>query len=167
MGGAWWLRRSVYAPESLPEVMDADLANEALKGFAAEGWVAEMSGNLPTDGRLALGLIESTTYLRNQLLRDSDWASMAHSVELRTPLVDAHLLTTLKPFLPSFYRHPGKRLLASAPGRALPPQIAARRKTGFGIPMGRWLAEGSTGTGVRGSSKTWARRLVSAYEDGA
>ena len=36
--------------------------------------------------------MESQIYLRNQLLRDSDWASMYHSIELRTPLVDFFLL---------------------------------------------------------------------------
>ena len=36
--------------------------------------------------------LESSLYLRNQLLRDMDWASMAHSLEVRVPLVDAHLL---------------------------------------------------------------------------
>ena len=37
--------------------------------------------------------------MRNQLLRDADWASMAHSVEVRTPLVDASLLRQLAPLL--------------------------------------------------------------------
>ena len=39
-------------------------------------------------GGLSLAQIESTAYLRNHLLRGSDWASMDHSVYLRTPLVD-------------------------------------------------------------------------------
>ena len=58
------------------------LAAEGLQGFSPDAWVGEMSGALPADARLALGQIESTTYLRNQLLRDSDWASMDHSVEV-------------------------------------------------------------------------------------
>ena len=36
-------------------------------------------------------ILESSRYLRNQLLRDSDWAGMAHSLEIRVPLVDAVL----------------------------------------------------------------------------
>ena len=31
--------------------------------------------------------------MRNQLLRDADWAGMAHSLEIRTPLVDIAALT--------------------------------------------------------------------------
>ncbi len=33
--------------------------------------------------------LESTHYLRNQLLRDADWAGMAHGVEIRVPLADS------------------------------------------------------------------------------
>ena len=161
IGGAWWLRRSLYAPEDLPGLMGAELAAEALQGFEASRWVTAMSGALPPDGKLALGQIESTTYLRNQLLRDSDWASMDHSVELRTPLVDAHLLASLQAVLPSFSRHPGKRLLAEAPENPLPRAIIERRKTGFGIPVGSWLAPSQPNAKAM-DSRAWAKRLVAA-----
>jgi asparagine synthase (glutamine-hydrolysing) len=65
---------------------------------------------------------------------------MAHSVELRTPLVDAHLLQQLQGLLPEFRRFPGKRLLANASGSPLPDALIRRRKTGFGIPVPQWLA---------------------------
>ena len=38
-------------------------------------------------------MLESSLYMRNQLLRDTDWASMAHSLEVRVPLVDSKLLS--------------------------------------------------------------------------
>lgn len=116
--------------------------------------------------RLALGQIESATYLRNQLLRDSDWASMDHSVELRTPLVDAHLLAPLQTVLPSFPRHQGKRLLAEAPENPLPRGSIERRKIGFGIPVGRWLAAESQTSTTTLDSRAWANRLVEAYDKG-
>jgi asparagine synthase (glutamine-hydrolysing) len=160
---AWWLRRSVYSPEDLATLMGEDAAREVLREFDAAQYVTRMSGPLPDDPRMALGQIESTTYLRNQLLRDSDWASMDHSVELRTPLVDAWLLQRLSPLLPAFERFPGKALLACAPAKPLPDAVIRRRKTGFGIPVGRWLAEGRA-DGRDGSSRGWARELASAYE---
>lgn len=165
ISGAWWLRRSLYAPEDLPGLMGMDVAAEILHDFEALRWVQAMSGALPPDGRLALAQIESTAYLRNQLLRDSDWASMDHSVELRTPLVDAHLLASLQPVLPFFSRHQGKKWLAQAPENPLPVEIIERRKTGFGIPVGRWLgAEAQTGTTTL-DSRAWAKRLVEAYDN--
>ena len=160
--GAWWLRRSVFGPEALTGLMDADVLAEGLRGFAAEAWVERMAGPLPADNTLALAQIESMTYLRNQLLRDSDWASMDHSVELRTPLVDAHLLTQLQHLLPRFAEFPDKMLLAHAPARPLPPSLINRPKTGFGIPVQRWLQEAgfSDGPGWQG----WMRQIAREWE---
>ncbi len=139
VAGAWWLRRSVRAPGELADVMGADGAASVLRGFSAVGWVEAMTGAVADKPRLAIGQIESMTYMRNQLLRDSDWASMDHSVELRTPLVDAHLLHEVAPLLSSFERFPNKSLLAEAPVKPLPRAIIERRKTGFGVPVARWL----------------------------
>jgi len=116
---------------------------------------------LPGDSMLALAQIESMTYLRNQLLRDSDWASMAHSVELRTPLVDAHLLRRLAPLLGQFRKFPNKTLLALAPTIPLPQEIITRSKTGFGIPVKQWTQDISAT--VPGQRHNWASLVSSCY----
>jgi asparagine synthase (glutamine-hydrolysing) len=139
--GAYWLRRGLFAPEELGELMGKAFANEALSEMDPESIVESMVGSLSTDSMAAVGQIESMAYLRNQLLRDSDWASMAHSVELRTPLVDAWLLRDLMPVLKSFGRHKGKSLLASSPSISLGVDLLSRVKTGFGIPLGAWSEE--------------------------
>jgi asparagine synthase (glutamine-hydrolysing) len=159
--GAWWLRRCVHAPEDLVDLMDPDLAEEALHGFDPVSAVNAMTGALAADPILAIGQIESMVYLRNQLLRDSDWASMDHGVELRTPLVDANLLGTVRPLLAAFHRFSGKTLLAQAPARPLPTEVLRRPKTGFGIPIARWLADARTsGIGMQG----WMHRVAQAQE---
>jgi asparagine synthase (glutamine-hydrolysing) len=124
-----------------------------------EHWLADMVGKLPSDPVLALAQIESMTYLRNQLLRDSDWASMAHSVELRTPLVDAHLLKRLAPLLGQFRKFPNKTLLALAPAKPLPQEIITRRKTGFGIPVKAWIKESKHSTHRELIKTLWAKHL--------
>ncbi|MGH8433923.1 MAG: asparagine synthase (glutamine-hydrolyzing) [Pseudomonas sp.] len=166
MAGAWWLRRSVFSPEDLPDLMGVDLAAEALQGFSAAAWVRGMSGAQPPNLRLALGQIESTTYMRNQLLRDSDWASMDHSVELRTPLVDAWLLRDVQPLLGALRQFPNKRLLAEAPVRPLPEELITRPKTGFGIPVQQWLRQLGKTDGAGGASHAWARAVARAYAGG-
>ncbi|HQU48933.1 MAG TPA: asparagine synthase (glutamine-hydrolyzing) [Casimicrobiaceae bacterium] len=160
--GAWWLRRSLFAPADLGALMGDEEAKEVLRAFDPDSYVRSMSGGLPSDARLALGQIESTTYLRNQLLRDSDWASMDHGVELRSPLVDARMLDELKGDLPAFRRFPKKVLLARAPANALPDDIAGRRKTGFGIPVVRWQSQSGR---FADSSKMrgWAREVAAAF----
>jgi asparagine synthase (glutamine-hydrolysing) len=143
--GAWFLSRGVLAEE---EVLDAMGGGSGLAQPDGLTLVRRLVGELPAEPRLALAQIESVSYLRNQLLRDSDWASMDHSVELRTPLVDAWLLRELRPVLRAFSRFPGKQLLAGAPRPPLAPEIAAASKTGFGIPVMQWLGFGD-GRGAR------------------
>ena len=53
--------------------------------------------------------------MRNQLLRDADWAGMAHGVEIRVPLVDVTLLKSLAPVIPKLAPGAGKAALAKAP----------------------------------------------------
>lgn len=152
--GAWWLRRSIEAPQGID--IESLGYRGVLEKFSPAIWIEWMSGDLPTNPVLALGQIESTTYLRNQLLRDSDWASMAHSVELRTPLVDARLLANVSPFLLNFQDFPNKSLLALAPRKQLPRHIRERPKTGFGIPIAKWLSSDKTGNYSRPRSD-WLR----------
>jgi len=112
-------------------------------------------------------MLDSTLYMRNQLLRDSDWTSMAHSLELRTPLVDAALLHALNSMHPQFAQGAGKRMLGGSPTRPLPAQILSRPKSGFGIPMTQWLAsifhqqEWSKSPLLKPASTPWARRWAS------
>ena len=166
MAGVWWLRRSIATAEDLPHLMGAERASDALAQFHAESWVEEMTGPLANEPTMALAQIESMGYLRNQLLRDSDWASMDHSVELRTPLVDAHLLDRLTPYLASFAEFPGKELLAQAPKRPLPFAVTHRKKTGFDIPVQKWLGsrgkQATQGPALSGWAD-WMRQIVDAY----
>jgi len=82
--------------------------------------------------------------MRNQLLRDTDWASMAHSVEVRVPLVDKVLLETLAPLVVAANQTLGKTWLARAPRPQLPEAIVRRPKTGFLTPLNEWLMRSKT-----------------------
>ena len=101
--------------------------------------------------------LESSLYLRNQLLRDMDWASMAHSLEVRVPLVDAHLLRRLAPLIAGL-RGRSKELLAQTPRPPLPEPVRKRRKTGFTLPIKEWLRQ-ETGGRVELGKRSWARRV--------
>ncbi len=158
---AWLLRRSIYSPDELSGLM-GDKAEEIIKDFSAEGMLTKMVGTIEGSTELDLAQIESMTYLRNQLLRDSDWASMSHSIELRTPLVDAKLLKQLSPHFPIFRNFPKKSLLANSPLRSLPKSIQERRKTGFGIPVEQWLFDG--GFISEKGSRAMASYIAKSYE---
>ena len=103
----------------------------------------------------AIAALESSHYLRNQLLRDMDWASMAHSLEVRVPLVDAHLLRRVAPVLVTRQER-GKQLLANAPRPPLPESVRKRRKTGFTLPIKEWLKQEGR---VEFGKRSWARKV--------
>jgi asparagine synthase (glutamine-hydrolysing) len=130
-----------------------------------------MSRAAARDGAAAVGLLESTHYLRNQLLRDSDWASMGHSLELRTPLVDAKLLETLGPYVSGFAGGVGKSMLARSPQKPLPDVVINRPKTGFSLPMAQWLANATDQSAwsdlpmLNAPGTPWARRWAKVVAD--
>jgi len=89
----------------------------------------------------AVSALELTHYTRNVLLRDSDAMSMAHSLELRVPLLD-HELVELAASWPGRAKLDGpypKALLVDAVGELLPSGVAGRKKMGFSLPFERWL----------------------------
>jgi asparagine synthase (glutamine-hydrolysing) len=112
-----------------------------------------------------IAVLESTQYMRNQLLRDADWAGMAHGVEIRVPFVDSTLLERLSPVIGRIAPGAGKVALAVAPSRPLPQEIVARAKTGFGVPTGAWAGDTSTASGLRspGRSKGMTSRRWSQF----
>jgi len=125
----WILRRCVKCVEEIN-------CNTKQKNFS---FIQKSIGSLSKNSYLALGELESKLYLRNQLLRDSDWASMSHGVELRTPFVDFHLLNSLKKIIKFFPYYTKGYLLNSVLDKKLPISILKRKKTGFAIPIKNWL----------------------------
>jgi asparagine synthase (glutamine-hydrolysing) len=89
-----------------------------------------------------VSMMETTRYMQNQLLRDSDIFSMAHSLELRVPFVDHLLYETVLPYLDAGFDkvHP-KKMLVDAVGD-LPAEIVNRPKMGFTFPFEEWVKRG-------------------------
>jgi asparagine synthase (glutamine-hydrolysing) len=106
--------------------------------------------------------------MRNQLLRDADWAGMAHGIEIRVPLVDVTLLKSLAPVIPNLAPGMGKAALARAPSSPLPETVVTRAKTGFSVPTGTWMSsasqQGKPSEGAREPkglvSRRWSRVVL-------
>jgi asparagine synthase (glutamine-hydrolysing) len=84
-----------------------------------------------------LQLLDVHTYLPGDLLPKSDIASMAHSLELRSPLLD-HRVVELGLSLPDRLKR-RKTGLRRAFAAELPAAVAARGKAGFGVPLAAWF----------------------------
>ena len=153
--GAYLVKRGRFLAAELPALVGADIAREGLQRLDMLRRIEEAITPDPGTPYARIVALESSFYLRNQLLRDMDWASMAHSLEVRVPLVDAHLLRRLAPLLVR-RKGRGKDILAAAPRPPLPPEIRQRRKTGFTLPIQEWLG------GAEHGKRAWARRMYDA-----
>ncbi|MCC6736293.1 MAG: asparagine synthase (glutamine-hydrolyzing) [Bauldia sp.] len=156
-GGAYLLRRGLFLPHELDGFLDREIVRDGLARLDIDGrFRASLRPDPGSDvGRVTA--LESAFYLRNQLLRDADWAGMAHGLEIRTPLVDYALLTELASVLPRFGGGVGKAALAAAPSPALPDSVAARAKTGFEVPVRQWMRSTAESGGARTSRGAGAR----------
>jgi asparagine synthase (glutamine-hydrolysing) len=166
--GAYLLRRGVFMPWELRSLFAPEFVEEGLRRLR---WPQLIAGQLPAHVRGDHGHVaamEAGLYLRNQLLRDTDWASMAHGVEVRTPLVDAQLLNQIAHGAAQLSPGRGKRLLAKLPRPALMSQVVDRPKTGFATPLPDWMQRAPslqawrTHRFLNGARVQASRRLVAA-----
>ncbi|MFM7008638.1 MAG: asparagine synthase (glutamine-hydrolyzing) [Betaproteobacteria bacterium] len=167
---AYLLRRGLFMPWELEKLLDPKLVKEGLARLAPIDLVRESIRPEPDAPASKISALEISNYMRNQLLRDTDWASMAHSVEVRLPLADAQLLRKVAALASSAPTSISKFALAASPSTPLPFEILARRKTGFSIPVYDWVdssipefSNGKKRKSRRSNAigpRTWARSVI-------
>ena len=157
--GAYLLRRGLFMPWELPEVLDGELVKEGWSELNAMSTMSNIISGI-SHKRLKVSALEISCYMRNRLLRDTDWASMAHSLEVRVPMVDVELLKTVANLVNSG-QAPSKMDMAMAPAKQLPSRVLNRKKTGFSVPVQEWLLESidAESQKMRGGLRPWASFL--------
>ncbi|MBN8503862.1 MAG: asparagine synthetase B, partial [Burkholderiales bacterium] len=113
-----------------------------LAGYNALSVFQRHAANAGTEDPLALiQYLDTKTYLVGDINTKVDRASMAHSLEVREPLMD-HPLVEWLATLPSHYKirgSEGKVLLKKALEPMLPHDVLYRPKMGFAVPLARWF----------------------------
>jgi asparagine synthase (glutamine-hydrolysing) len=137
--GAYLLRRGMFMPWELPELLEPEMVRDGWEELQTLLRLEETIDGIDNP-RLKVSALEMNWYMRNQLLYDSDWAGMGHSVEIRVPFVDVDLVRALAPLLAS-KNPPNKRDMAAAASDLITPEILHRRKTGFQVPVREWLLQ--------------------------
>jgi asparagine synthase (glutamine-hydrolysing) len=137
----YFLQRTVFFPRQIerlcgdgPRSAEADRMAETRREC-----VLQEAGEL--DPLNQISLLEARTYMANVLLRDSDQMSMAHSLELRVPLVDSLLAAYLLsiPGEKKGFGRERKLWLRESFGALLPAEVFDRKKMGFTLPFAVWL----------------------------
>lgn len=158
-GGAYLVRRALHMPWELPELIDPDMARAGWQMLSPSITVEPRPS---TPSRLVVSALEASFYMRHQLLRDADWAGMAHSLEIRVPLVDLELWRRAAPLFAAWPELTKAQVVESA--APLPRRILDRPKSGFAVPVREWLL-GGAGGGARGL-RDWAQHVYGAFVGG-
>jgi asparagine synthase (glutamine-hydrolysing) len=159
------LFRGLFAPEQIQKLLglsETEMKKYGVAPLSIDGSIdgsinGPISGSMNEAGKGSANgfgrgsLLESFVlndfqhYLQNQLLKDTDCMSMAHSIETRVPFLD-HKLAEYVFGLPTefkLYGRTNKPLLIKALGDDLPREIWDRPKMGFTFPFASWLQNSS------------------------
>lgn len=162
--GAYLLRRGLFMPWELPEVLDPDMARAGWEELQPLVRLNETIPRVPED-YLKVAALEMVWYMRNQLLRVADWAGMAHALEIRVPLVDIVLLRQVAPLLATHLQP--KLDIARRLTPPLPQEVLRRPKSGFLVPVNRWLTAAVSPEGGKGGGKgdhNWRLWALAVYK---
>src|SRR6185437_8197006 len=160
--GAYLLRRALYLPWELRGFLDPALLREGWESLDLMARLERTVDGIGSD-RQRVAALELSWYMRNQLLRDADWAGMAHSIEIRVPFVDSALFRAMAPLL-STASPPSKVDVARSPSRALPAALFSRRKTGFSIPVHEWARRTRVAPGRQRGLRNWSHIIHHPYK---
>jgi asparagine synthase (glutamine-hydrolysing) len=132
---------SVFDTDAKQELLTENFTSQTRGARAAsllEPWFARANGSGVVDAAL---LTDIMTYLPNDLLVKVDIATMANSLEARSPFLDHHVME-FAASLPVKFKLRGlttKYLLKRILTKLLPSENLDRRKMGFGVPIGHWF----------------------------
>jgi asparagine synthase (glutamine-hydrolysing) len=154
IASAYLLRRALFLEDELELLIDKSWLKEGIAKLSTRQALMQTRSD-KSSIHTQVSVLESLWYMRNQLLRDTDWSSMAHGLEVRVPFVDFALLQRLAPAIASLFPPTKEDLVACA--TRLPAVIVSRSKTGFTTPVRRWLD--ASGRGSQRGLRAWAAEV--------
>jgi asparagine synthase (glutamine-hydrolysing) len=140
--GLYSLIRGFFAPQQVAQLLGLD-RSELHQSIAKCYENVQSPATNGSGYGSGVNYIEIKRYLHDQLLRDADTFSMAHSIEVRVPYLD-HTIVEYAAHLPSelkLARHLNKPLLIDAVGEPSLTEVARAKKKGFTFPFGKWMRQ--------------------------
>ncbi|HEV7966177.1 MAG TPA: asparagine synthase (glutamine-hydrolyzing) [Candidatus Acidoferrales bacterium] len=147
---AYYFTRLLFTPSRVRRLLAPYFESHEHSGSHENAWRARMRETSRRAGRLdsftSVSCFELQSYMVNTLLRDTDAASMANSLEVRVPFLD-HRLVEFVGRLPKYAKYATavpKSLLVEALSDLLPEEVVGQSKRTFTLPWDVWL-RGSLG----------------------
>ena len=157
---AYFRSVSALTPELKAQVLHPELL-QRLGGYDSLDVLRYYYDKADTKDPLSrIQYVDIKTYLTDDILVKVDRASMAHSLEVRAPILD-HKLMELAAAIPSSLKlrgTSGKFIFKKALERILPKHVLQRRKMGFAVPLAKWF---------RGELKDFAHSAIFARNQSA
>jgi asparagine synthase (glutamine-hydrolysing) len=139
---AYFRSVSRVRPEEAVAMLDPDLRAQIAGYRTVDRYYAIDKERKTSDPLARIRSLDFETWLPDDILVKVDRASMANSLEVRSPLLDARLVAFASGLPPEYLiaGGSGKRVLKDAARRLLPSEVIDRKKHGFDLPVKRWLA---------------------------
>ena len=171
---------SLFGDKQRRFLFDDKFTNQ-LQGYNAVEVFRHHAKRAPTDHPMSLvQYLDFKTYLAGDILTKVDRASMAHSLEVRVPLLDHKFVEWISGLSPQMKRKSseGKYIFKKALEPYLSQDILYRKKMGFGVPLASWfrgplkqrvndavLGEKLASTGI--FNPKYLQHLVDQHQSGA
>jgi asparagine synthase (glutamine-hydrolysing) len=161
--GDYLFLRGVHTPDTIASFLGIP-EEKIWKALAAVK--VEVPANL-SDKEYA-SLLETRIYMTNQLLKDTDYMSMWHALEVRVPFLDTELIKKIKNIIPSekYKKNWPKYLLTASYQDLLPADIIFRKKRGFTFPFSLWIRRSATRFRALLPSGTAVDKIMFEFEKG-
>lgn len=135
----FYFGRNLFTPTQVSELVDAQRNGHPTPWW---DWLATSAAEArQLDSFAAVSCMEARSYMVNTLLRDTDFMSMAHSLEVRVPFLDHPLVEYVMQLAQQIKVRRGrpKALLVDALQDMLPAEVVNQTKRGFTFPWAEWL----------------------------
>lgn len=162
--GEYLFLRGFYTPDIIAKILGINVKE-----------VLEVLESCPIDPELnqlhqknRISWLETNCYMQNQLLKDSDYMSMSHGIEIRVPFLDHQLVKTVLSIDPKikFSKSQKKKILIDAFAELLPVEIWDRKKMGFTFPFQKWLRSFDKLANEDHYSDTKSKQLIASFKKG-
>jgi asparagine synthase (glutamine-hydrolysing) len=139
--GEYLCLRGVYSPDVIADLLDIDMRTviDCLEEIPLHPGIKK------TSNETRASWFEFNMYMQNQLLKDTDFMSMSHGVEVRVPFLDQNFINLVLSISNDikFDYEQKKRILVEAYKEDLPVETWKRSKMGFTFPFQEWMRKSS------------------------
>lgn len=137
--GEYLFNRGFFTPADVAELLDCSKREVDDVLQSVQNRLPTFTEELVPSERVSY--LETNLYMQNQLLKDTDYMSMWHGLEVRVPFLDKELMELTYSIHPDirYSKAQAKHLLIDAFDKELPEEIWKRPKRGFSFPFEQWM----------------------------